>query len=150
MRIALLKWMIETAVPVLNVFRNPSPWPFTMEQHRLMPAGSFGNDLAMFLDERKLQLLPMYEAHDATHVLLGYGTLPLDELKLQAFMVGNGSVTFAGRILFVLGLLIVPDEWPILRAELSRGKTAKRIADYKLEDFAMRKTGVVKATLGLN
>lgn len=147
MRTQLLKWMIETAVPFLNLFRNPPQWPFTLNQQREMPVGSLGKDVAVFLDSRNLPLLPKYESHDHVHILLGYGTTPLEELKLQAFMVGNGSSSFAGKVLFVLGVLITPEYWPVLKTEIKRGQSADRIANYQLEKLANDPTETLRATL---
>lgn len=128
MRTNLLKWLIESAVPFLNLFRDPPKWPFNIDQHRMMPQGSLGNELAVFLDSRKLSLLPKYEIHDVMHVLLGYGTTALEEMKLQAFVIGNGSATFAGKVLFITGLIIKPEYIKQLRKEISAGKNAKQLS----------------------
>lgn len=134
MRTNLLKWLIETAVPFLNLFRNPPQWPFDIKQHRMMPEGSLGNAVAVFLDEKNLPLLPKYEIHDVMHVLLGYGITPFEEIKLQAFMIGNGSSTFAGKVLFVIGLLIKPEYTKQLLKEMSAGKKAKQLSRFNFSE----------------
>ena len=135
MRTNLLKWLIETAVPFLNLFRNPPQWPFDINQYRLMPEGSLGNAVAVFLDERNLPLLPKYEIHDVMHVLLGYGITPFEEIKLQAFMIGNGSSTFAGKVLFAVGLMIKPEYTRQLLKEMNAGKKAKRLSRFNFSEI---------------
>jgi hypothetical protein len=147
MRTRLLKWMIESAVPFLNNFRNPPKWPLTIDQHRLMQKGSLGNDVALFLDTRKLPLLAKYEIHDTIHVLAGYGTTPFEELKLQAFMVGNRSSTFPGKVLFILGLLIKPEFQKPLSYELRRGRNAEQITKYNFLELIKENTQALRTRL---
>lgn len=148
-RMQLLKWMIETAVPLLNIFRATPEWHYSMAQQREFPEGTLGRDLAIFLDSLGLPLLPKYEVHDTLHVLLAYGTSPLEELKLQGFMLGNGSCTFAGKCLFALGVVIVPDHWSELKPEIQRGATVARIAGSDFNQLIREKTGDLRNRFGI-
>ncbi len=139
--------MIESAVPFLNKFRNPPEWPLTIGDHRQMKKGTLGNDVALFLDERQLPLLPKYEVHDTIHVLAGYGTTPFEELKLQAFMIGNGSSTFPGKVLFVLGLMIKPEFRKPLKHEFEKGRKAKPIAQCNFFELINENTETLRAGL---
>ena len=94
LRKKVLGWMIIESVPLLNRFRRPTFWPYTLEELRQFPPGTLGAELAAFLDIRHLNFLPQYETHDAIHLLLNYDTTVTDELRLQAFMLGNGSTSF--------------------------------------------------------
>lgn len=107
---------------MLNLVRRPSPWPYALEDLAAMPEDSWGRELHDFLAGRELDYLPKYEEHDAYHALLGYGTTVTEELKLQAFMFGNGSATVAGRVLLALGAVVFPSKWPVLRGEYRRGR----------------------------
>lgn len=147
LRTKLLSWLIESAVPLLNMFRNPPKWPYTLSDQRQFPSGSLGREVANFLDTKNLPLLPKYEVHDALHVLFQYGTTPFEEMRLQGFMVGNGSSTFAGKVLFVLGLVIMPEYWPQLKLDLQRGREAKSIGDYNFELLVLEDTSVLRKRL---
>ncbi len=98
-----------------------------------MPVESWGGELHRFLSSRGLDYLPRYEEHDAYHALLGYGTTVTEELKLQAFMLGNGSATFAGRVLLVLGATLLPSAWAQLRIEFRRGRRAAPLRRFDTE-----------------
>lgn len=139
--------MIESAVPFLNNFRNPPKWPYTIDQHRAMERGTLGNEVARFLDGKELPLLPKYEVHDTIHVLAGYGTTPLEELKLQAFMIGNGSSTFPGKVLFLLGLMIKPEYTNVLRRELQRGQQARQLAGFDFAQLVLEDARSVRSRL---
>ena len=86
----------------LNIYK-PSPQP------------SWGQAVHTFLGQRGLGFLPKYEHHDALHVLLSYDTSVLGELRQQAFLVGNGTRTFAGW-----GLLL-PRPAPPPRTSITNG-----------------------------
>lgn len=129
----LVAWMIHQAVPTLNIFRNPKPFPYTLEEMRKFHQGTLGYEVAVFLDKRGFDLLPKYEIHDAIHTILNYNTTTVGELKLQAFMWGNKSSSFAGRILFLIGLIVLPELWTELKSDLERGKsTIERIDDWDM------------------
>ena len=118
----LLARAIGLSVPILNLFRSPDEWPYSLDGLSDMPDGSWGRELYSFLESRELGYLPKYEEHDAYHALLGYGTTVTEELKLQAFMFGNGSATIAGRVLLTIGVVGFPAKWRLLREEFRRGR----------------------------
>lgn len=149
MRTKLLKFLIETAVPSLNRFRQAPKWDHPIEKLRALPEESIGKELARFIDLQNLMLLPKYEVHDLLHVLLGYGTSPYEELKLQGFMLGNGSATFAGKVLFLLGLFIKPEYYSSLRVEFERGKKAKLIRNYDFNELVTEKTLSLRTELNV-
>lgn len=120
---------------MLNLLRRPTPWPYALEELAEMPEGTWGNELYRFLDDRALGYLPKYEEHDAYHTLLGYGTTVTEELKLQAFMFGNGSVTVAGRVLLMVGGLLFPSKWSMLRTEFRRGRRSSPLHRFVTEDL---------------
>jgi hypothetical protein len=128
-RMSLLARMIGASVPVLNRFRKPTPFPYLLNELRVFPTGSLGAETAQFLDARSFDFLPQYETHDVFHTLLGYGTSTTGELRLQAFMWGNQSSSFAGRVLFILGLMLTPELWPQLQKDMERGRRSVRVAE---------------------
>ena len=53
--------------------------------------GTIGKEIANCLKQHDLNLVPYFESHDLKHVLLNYKMTALDEIRLQAFMLGNGN-----------------------------------------------------------
>lgn len=104
-RMKLLARLIGASVPVSNLLRRPRPWPYTLDELRRFSPGTLGAETAVFLDARRFGFLPQYETHDVIHTLLDYKTTTSGELRLQAFMLGNRSASFAGRVLFLIGLV---------------------------------------------
>lgn len=117
--------LIQWSVPFLNLFRRPEQWPYAVSDLREMAEGTLGRELYLFLTSRGLGYLPKYEVHDTYHALLGYGTTVTEELKLQAFMWGNNNSTFAGRVLFILGIVLFPKKRSIFESEMIKGRKAK-------------------------
>jgi|SRR5687767_1884155 ubiquinone biosynthesis protein Coq4 len=147
----LVAWMINKAVPALNIFRYPKLWPYTLKEMRKFPKGSLGFEMAAFLDKRKFDLLPKYEIHDAVHTILNYNTTTVGELRLQAFMWGNGSSSYAGRILFLIGLLTLPELWRELRLDYERGKkAAERIDNWDIAALINRDLTTLRLQLEPN
>lgn len=133
LRKRLVAWMIHKAVPSLNIFRKPRLFPYTLNELRQMSPNTLGFETAKFLDKRNFDLLPNYEIHDAIHTILNYNTTTVGELKLQAFMWGNNSSSFEGRVLFLIGLVILPELWTELKLDYERGKNAaERIGDWDM------------------
>lgn len=127
-RVTVMQWMIIEAVPFLNRFRRESGWVHSLEDLRQFPVGTWGAGVVQFLDARGFDdFLPNYESHDALHTLLGYETNITGELRLQAFMIGNGGASFPGQVLFILGCLILPELWPQLRLDFMRGYNSARL-----------------------
>jgi hypothetical protein len=123
--------LIGDYVPVLNLVRNPAPWP-RLAELRAYPAGSLGRAVAAYLDARDLPFKVRYENHDAIHAILDYETNIRGEMEVQAFLWANGSSSNAGRVLFVLGGLLLPEQWTAMRRAYGRGLAARPIEEARL------------------
>jgi hypothetical protein len=123
--------LIGDYVPVLNLVRSPAPWP-TLVELRGYPQGSLGRDVAAYLDARGLPFKVRYENHDAIHAILDYETNIQGEMEVQAFLWANGSSSPAGRILFVVGGALLPEQWRAMRVAFARGKAASPIEEERL------------------
>ncbi len=132
------KWflglLINQAVPMLNLFRKGLPWTTDFDELRNFPDQSWGRETYTFLSDRNLRFLPKYEHHDALHVLLGYDTTVVGEARLQSFMVGNQTPTFAGRGLYFLGITIMPEHWRAFSCDRIRGVQSGTINWLAVED----------------
>ncbi len=125
--------LIGDYVPVLNLVRRPAPWP-TLEALREYPPGTLGRSVAGFLDARALPFKVRYENHDAIHAILDYETNIRGEMEVQAFLWANGSSSNAGRVLFVVGGFLLPEQWTAMRDAYTRGRRAAPIQEARLPE----------------
>ncbi|MEM9007691.1 MAG: hypothetical protein AAGE59_29720 [Cyanobacteria bacterium P01_F01_bin.86] len=83
--LSALTWMNQR-------FKLSVPPIVTMDYLRSLPSGTFGKAWADYLEIHGLQ--PFAEGsrrqqlHDGIHVLTGYGTDPIGEVEVQAFLLG--------------------------------------------------------------
>ncbi|HEY5242484.1 MAG TPA: hypothetical protein VIJ22_13490 [Polyangiaceae bacterium] len=123
--------LIGDYVPVLNLVRRPAPWP-GLDELRAYPADSLGRAVAAYLDARGLPFKIRYENHDAIHALLDYETNIRGEMEVQAFLWANGASSPAGRVLFVVGGALLPEQWRAMREAYARGAAARPIEEGRL------------------
>ena len=139
--------LIGDYVPVLNLVRDPAPWP-TLAELRAYPAGTLGRAVAAYLDARGLPFKVRYENHDAIHCILDYETNIRGEMELQAFMWANDSSSPAGRVLFVVGGLLLPEEWTAMRDAYRRDKDAAPMEEYCLPDRLFESLDAIRSRSG--
>lgn len=123
----------------------------TQAQQQLLqrlPAGTVGRAVADLLAAHRLQLIPHYENHDLKHVLLGYAMTPDDELKLKAFMLGNGDWSLASVVLSLL-MALTPENWPDLWQHYQRGRRTPSIVRWNLAAYATQNLASLRAQLGI-
>ena len=123
------------ALPVLKLIRKPEVFPYSIENLLAFPEKSLGNELAHFLNERNLSLLPHYAKHDIKHVLLGYDTTDEGEVCLQCFMLGNRHLSFPVAATVIYGACTMPEHWGAFRKAYNRGRNSCRISDWKWYDI---------------
>ncbi|MGN7787722.1 hypothetical protein ACTJIJ_24525 [Niabella sp. 22666] len=99
------------SVWTIEQFHNMDVYEQKMSELEQLPAGTLGNDIATCLKRNKLRLVPGYESHDLKHVLLNYKMTPVDEIRMQAFMLGNGNYTLASISIFLFGAILLPSLW---------------------------------------
>ena len=150
MKYRIVAKCIKISVPFLNIFRNPPEWPYTLAELKAMENETLGNNLFNFLHTRNFDYLPKYESHDAYHSLLGYGTTVTEELKLQGFMWGNKNSTVAGRVLFILGVIVFPNKYQLFKVEMKRGQNAKPLKEYSITEMIPLNINNIRKTLCIN
>lgn len=96
--------------------------------------GTVGRELANCLSARQLTLVPGFESHDLKHVVLDYAMEPLGEIRMQAFMLGNGNWTLPSMAIFLFGLLLLPQHWRLFRADFALGQQCPALATLEIED----------------
>jgi ubiquinone biosynthesis protein COQ4 len=90
-----------------ELLRINVPQIVELEQLRTLSPNSFGYQVAAFFDRH--QLIPFTtgprrkQLHDSVHVLTGYGTDPIGEAEVQAFLLG--AKFHLAQVILGLGLL---------------------------------------------
>ena len=93
---------------------------------RTLQKGTVGREIAIMLDDRGYKLIPKFENHDLKHIILDYDMTMKDEIKMQAYLVGNGNLTLPCLIFLSLGLFY-PTIWKDLPTEFLQGQKMKSI-----------------------
>lgn len=145
MRSALLVYLTHRmALPVLRLIRKPVRFPYTMDQLNRLPENTMGKDLAIFLQEKGLDLLPYYAKHDIKHILLGYDTTDDGEVCLQCFMLGNRHVSFPVMATVIYGFVTMPEYWSLFRQAFRRGRACQPIEGWKWFEILTENTSTLK------
>ena len=135
-------------IPIFKRLYGPADARVSLDYLQSLPAGTLGRGVADILHANHLHLIPHYENHDLKHVLLGYGMTPDDELKLKAFMFGNGDWSFT-CVGFLLLAVLTPEIWPTLRQHYRRGQRTQSIVGWTLATYAAQPTATLQQQIGL-
>lgn len=111
---------------------------------RSYPAGTLGHDISKCLDQNQLQFVPGYESHDLKHVVLDYKMTPVDEIRMQAFMLGNGNYTLPCFAILLFGALLLPDLWPVFYRDFILGTKSLPISLWTIEGFGEQQTQTLR------
>lgn len=122
-------WLIEQ-------FSKTDDLKKKVEQLDKMQEGTLGKEIAQCLKANDLSLVPNYENHDLKHSLLKYEMTPLDEIRMQAFMIGNGNWSLPSLAIFIYGALLLPSQWTLFWQDFKEGSKAAPIKDWSIEEFA--------------
>lgn len=117
----------KLALPVLKLIRKPEVFPFSRNQLMQFPEGSLGKALIVMLEENDFELLTHYAKHDMKHILLDYPTSDKGEVCLQAFMLGNGHISFPVLSTLAFGVITMPEYWKAFYQAFQRGRQANSI-----------------------
>jgi len=98
--------------------------------------GTLGKEIAKCLNENNLNLVPNYESHDLKHSLLNFKMTPLDEIRMQAFMIGNGNWSIPSLAIFIFGATLLPSKWNLFKEDFKEGRKAISIKEWSIEEFA--------------
>ncbi len=101
--------------------------------------GTVGFDLAKMLIENKLTVIPRFENHDLKHLILGYGMTSMEEIRMQAYLFGNGNRSLF-CILFLVSGALFPEEWKSFYSEYHKGKNGPSILKLKVTDCMSKPT----------
>jgi ubiquinone biosynthesis protein COQ4 len=102
-----IAYFLSTIDRVSDALGTSVPPIVNLDELRSLPLGTFGRAWADSLDQHNLQPFTTgfrrKQLHDGVHVLTGYGTDPIGETEVQAFLLGAKFHPI--HILLGLGLL---------------------------------------------
>jgi ubiquinone biosynthesis protein Coq4 len=140
----------KMALPVLKLVRRPNIFTYSEGELQSLPAGTLGNDLFIFLEQRDLPLLKHYVRHDLKHVVLGYDTTEEGEACLQSFMFGNGRISFPVLATVTYSFITMPEYWSKMKQAFLQGKGSNPIHQWKWNDIIKEPTEELRRKIFIN
>lgn len=122
-------WLIER-------FSNIEKYQKKVDKLLELEKGTLGKDIAECLSNNKLRLVPGYESHDLKHVLLDYKMNPVDEIRMQAFMIGNGNISIPSLAIFLYGFLLLPHKWQTFYKDFKTGFASQPIKNWQIDQYS--------------
>ncbi|QGK73115.1 hypothetical protein [Flavobacterium sp. SLB02] len=114
---------------------------------RTLQLGTVGREVAEMLDNKNYRLIPKFENHDLKHIVLEYEMTMKDEIRMQAYLIGNGNFTFPCLIFFSLGIFY-PTIWKDFLDEYQTGKSSKSIHFLTLDNCMELQLKDIKSEYG--
>jgi hypothetical protein len=136
----IIKASFHLSVWAIEQFHDMKVYKNKVEELRKSNHGTLGKDIVNCLDQHNLRLVPGYESHDLKHVLLNYAMTPLDEIRMQAFMIGNGNISIPSIAIFLYGFILLPHKWHQLFKDFKLGLRSESIKTWTMEQYASRQT----------
>lgn len=135
---SIIKMSFDFSIKIIEFFNDMEPYRLKVRELHAMPDGTLGKAIADCLRDNNLCLVPGYESHDLKHVILGYEMTPVDEIRMQAFMLGNRNYTLPCFIILIFGIILLPSNWSQFFKDFNRGRSAKSIALWNIEEYAYK------------
>lgn len=132
------------SVWTIEQFHDIAIYEQKARQLQELPNGTLGKDIANCLEKNNLRLVPNYESHDLKHVLLNFKMTPVDEIRMQAFMLGNSNYSIPSFAIFIFGALLLPDLWTTFYKDYKNGRNSKPIKTWTIEEYAHCQTSTLR------
>ncbi len=132
----IIKKSFRLSVWTIEQFSDMQPCVQKAKELSLLPKGTLGKEIANCLQENKLRLVPKFESHDLKHVLLDFKMTPVDEIRMQAFMLGNGNYSLPCFAIIIFGMVLLPLQWGNFYRDFKRGRNAQAVSTWNIDDFA--------------
>jgi hypothetical protein len=126
LRFSFIAWILQNT-------HDMGPYDVLHAELRNMESGTVGRELADLLDRQNLRMLPRFKEHDLKHLLLDYEMNSADELRMQAFLLGNGNRSIPCLLSLSYGLFR-PFLWRSLAKAYWRGRRSPSILHLSIED----------------
>ena len=140
----IIKKSFHLSVWTIEQFHDIAIYEQKVRQFQELPDGTLGKDIANCLEKNNLRLVPNYESHDLKHVLLDFKMTPVDEIRMQAFMLGNGNYSIPSFAIFIFGALLLPDLWTTFYKDYKNGLHSKPIKTWTIEEYAHCQTSTLR------
>ena len=114
---------------------------------KTLPTGTVGREVAGVLKRKDYRLIPKFDNHDLKHIVLGYNMIMEDELRMQAYLIGNGNYTVP-CLLFLSLAIFYPGIWKDLPNSFKQGKQSKSIHFLMLDDCMGSDLTAIKSEFG--
>ena len=151
-RLSIRRQLAESIIEIAKVYGVIKPLQFVhssaqysakLEAMRSLPSGTIGSSIAEMLDNEGLKLIPRFEDHDLKHLILGYGMSTIDELRMQAYLFGNGNRSIS-CMLFLSSALLLPSSWNTLYTDFKKGKNSPSILRLSIDDCMREPIEVIR------
>jgi len=143
----IIKQSFELSITVIEHFSKMEPYHEKVTKLRGFPEKTLGKEISECLDNHNLTLVPKYESHDLKHVLLDYKMTAEGEIRMQAFMLGNGNYTIPCFAILTFGAILLPDLWLIFYSDFKKGRKSIKISEWTIEKYAKRNLTELKTEL---
>lgn len=140
----IIKKSFHVSVWTIEKFYDIAVYEQKARELQGLPDGTLGKDIGNCLENNGLRLVPNYESHDLKHVLLDFKMTPVDEIRMQAFMLGNGNYSIPSFAIFIFGALFLPDLWVTFYKDFIHGQRSKPISTWTIEEYAHCKTATLR------
>lgn len=145
----IIEFSFQLTAKTINRFSNTQNLKSKTEELRALPDGTLGKDIANYLDENNIVLVKNFESHDLKHIILDLGMTPIEEIRLQAFMIGNGNLTISSAAIFSLGIVLFPSQWSVFRSEFKKGRSSIQIKGWTIDEMAHFNTNYLRNQLSI-
>ncbi|MCL9806836.1 ubiquinone biosynthesis protein COQ4 [Flavobacterium amniphilum] len=132
----IIKLSFDFSVSSIERFNDMKPFRDKVSGLRNLENGTLGKEIADCLDCHRLTLVPGYESHDLKHVLLDYKMTAEDEIRMQAFMLGNGNHTLPCFAILIFGAILLPDLWLTFYTDFKKGRNSIPVSGWNIETHA--------------
>ena len=140
----IIKKSFHLSVWTIEQFNDIAIYEQKTRELKELPNGTLGKDIANCLERNNLKLVPNFESHDLKHVLLDFKMTPVDEIRMQAFMLGNNNYSVPSFAIFIFGALLLPDFWTTFYKDFQNGRNAKPIKTWTIEEYAHCQTSTLR------
>ncbi|GAL87791.1 hypothetical protein MYP_5022 [Sporocytophaga myxococcoides] len=141
---AIIKKSFHLSVWAIEQFHDIAVYEQKAKKLQELPDGTLGKDIANCLEKNNLRLVPNFESHDLKHILLDFKMTPVDEIRMQAFMLGNGNYSIPSFAIFIFGALLLPDLWTTFYNDYINGLNSKPLKTWTIEDYAHCQTSTLR------
>lgn len=143
----IIELSFDFSVATIEKFSKMEKYNQQVDELRKLDKGTLGREIADCLDAQNYSLVPNFESHDLKHVLLNYKMTPEEEIRMQAFMIGNGNYSIPSFAILIFGFFLLPDLWLTFYKDFQKGRNSIAVSKWTIQDFADRNLVELQASL---